>query len=88
MLTIQDCIQMSELTEEEIAAIAEHERLPALAAAELGNHLLNCSGGPRRITGMIEDGIIRARKRGSPVRAAKLELVLRQFRRKHASSQG
>jgi hypothetical protein len=29
-----------ELTEEEIAAIAEHEHLPMIVAAELGNYLI------------------------------------------------
>jgi len=28
MLTIEDCIGLSELTEEEILAIAEHEHIP------------------------------------------------------------
>ena len=34
MLTIQDCIELSELTEEEILAIAEHEHIPEMAAIE------------------------------------------------------
>jgi hypothetical protein len=86
MLTLEDCIQMSELTEEEIAAITEHERLPVLAAAELGNHLLHSTAGPRRIAYMIEDSVVAARSKGDAVRIAKLQRVLRQFRRKHASS--
>lgn len=86
MLTIEDCIQMSELTEEEIAAIAEHENLPALAATGLGHHLLYRPDGMRRIIGMIENSIGLAKKRGDAVRTAKLQSVLRQFRRRHADS--
>ena len=37
MLTIQDCIELSELSEDEILAIAEHEHIPEMAAVEMGN---------------------------------------------------
>ena len=37
MLTLQDCIELSELSEEEILAIAEHEHIPEMLAIELGN---------------------------------------------------
>ena len=37
MLTFEDCLSLSELTEEEILAIAEHEHIPELAALELGS---------------------------------------------------
>jgi hypothetical protein len=40
MLTIQDCIELSELTEEEILAIARHQHIPEMAALELGNYLI------------------------------------------------
>ena len=32
MLTLEDCIGLSELDEEEILAIAEHEHIPEMAA--------------------------------------------------------
>ena len=37
MLTIEDCIGLSGLTEDEIAAVAEHEHLPAMLALEMGS---------------------------------------------------
>jgi len=37
MLTLDDCIELSELTEEEILAIAEHEHVPEMVALERGN---------------------------------------------------
>lgn len=37
MLTIEDCIGLSELTEEEILVIAQHEPIPEMAGVELGN---------------------------------------------------
>ena len=33
MITLEDCIGMCGLTEEEVLAIAEHEHLPEVAAA-------------------------------------------------------
>ena len=37
MLTLQECIDLSGLEVEEIEAIARHERIPEIVAAELGN---------------------------------------------------
>ena len=34
MLTYEDCVELSDLTEEEIEAIAQHEHLPEMAALE------------------------------------------------------
>ena len=39
MLTIQDCIALCDLTEDEVEAIAEHEHIPEMLAAELGAYL-------------------------------------------------
>jgi hypothetical protein len=86
MLTMEDCVQMSDLSEEEIAAIAEHERLPALAATELGHYLLHSPDELRRITAMLEDSIGMALERRDGVHAEKLLRVLSQFRREHAGS--
>ena len=36
MLTWEDCLALCELTEDEIAAIAEHEHVTQMAAAEFG----------------------------------------------------
>src|SRR5262245_29909423 len=45
MLTIDDCIGLSELSEEEVLAIAEHEHIPQIAAIELGNSLIQTPDG-------------------------------------------
>jgi hypothetical protein len=41
MLTLEDCIVLSDLAVEEIDAIAEHEHLPETIAAELGCYLVH-----------------------------------------------
>jgi len=79
VLTYEDCIALSELTEEEIAAIAEHEHLPAIVAAELGNYLVHNAGGMPAIRRMILDDIEAARGRGDAQHALALKLVLKHF---------
>jgi S-ribosylhomocysteine lyase LuxS involved in autoinducer biosynthesis len=86
MLTIQDCIELSELTEEEILAIAEHEHIPAMAALELGNYLVHTPEGQRRIKAMIVDDIELARSERDFRRAATLKLCLRHYLDHHANA--
>lgn len=79
MLTLEDCIALSELTQEEIAAIAEHDHLPEIVATELGWLLVHTGAGCRCIAAMIDDDIAAAQLRGDRAHAARLKLVLRQF---------
>jgi hypothetical protein len=79
MLTLEDCIALSELTEEEIEAIAEHEHLPEIVAAELGCVLVRTAAGRRRIAAMIGDDIAVAQSHGNRLHAVKLKLALKHF---------
>ena len=79
MLTLQDCIALSDLTEEEIDAIAEHEHLPEVLAAELGNYLVHTAEGQRWIKKAIRDDIDAAKARGDVLHSAKLKMVLQHF---------
>jgi hypothetical protein len=79
MLTLEDCIAFSELTPEEIDAIAEHDHLPEIVAAELGWLLVHTGAGCRCIAAMIGDDIAAAQLHGEPAHAARLKLVLRHF---------
>ncbi len=40
MLSLQDCLDMCELSEDEVLAIAHHEHLPEITAAALGHCLV------------------------------------------------
>ncbi|MEQ8966217.1 MAG: hypothetical protein RID91_10355 [Azospirillaceae bacterium] len=79
MLTLEDCIALSTLTAEEIDAIAEHEHIPEIVAAELGAYLVTTASGERRIKRMIRDDIEHARAHGDFAHAARLKLVLKHF---------
>ena len=79
MLTFEDCLALSGLTEEEVDAIAQHEHLPELVALELGNYLLHQPDGVPRIQRMILDDIAEAEKLGHPDRALVLKATLKHF---------
>lgn len=87
MLSYEDCLALSELEEDEIDAIAEHENLPEMTALELGNYLVHSPEGVPMIKKMIIDDIEHARARGDLKHAAKLRLVLKHFVETHSEYQ-
>jgi hypothetical protein len=87
MLTLEDCLALCELTEDEVLAIAEHEHLTEMAALEFGNYLVHTPEGERRIKAMIVEDIDAARARDDVRHAALLKLVLEHFIDTHAAAQ-
>ena len=85
MLTLDDCIELSELTEEEILAIAEHDHLPEMVALELGNYLTHTASGEKRIKRMICDDMEEARAKGDTHRVSMLKMVMKHFVEHHHS---
>lgn len=83
MLTFEDCIGLCGLTEEEVRAIAEHERIPEIAAAELGHYLVSTPEGELCVRAMIRDDIAHAIAAGHRERELALKLVLRNFILQH-----
>jgi hypothetical protein len=83
MLRFEDCVAFCDLTEEEIDAIARHEGIPELPAAELGATLLRRPDGAARIRKMIQDDIAEAQRRRNFTRSVRLKLVLRHFMECH-----
>lgn len=79
MLCLEDCIALCGLTEEEVLAVAEHERIPEIAAAELANYLVRNADGELCLKSMIRDDILAAEARGSRDHALALKLLLRNY---------
>jgi len=79
MLTYEDCIGLSDLTEEEVEAIAEHENIPEIVAAELGSYLVHTDDGVPKIRRIILEDIQLAEKRGDAEHVITLKLVLKHF---------
>lgn len=83
MLCFEDCLALCDLTEDEVAAIAEHEHIPQMAAVELGNYLVHAPDGEMRIKAIIRDDIAAARARGDRAAELALRLVLCNFVHQH-----
>jgi len=79
MLSLEDCIALCGLTEEEVLAIAEHEHIPEIAAAELGHYLVRSADGELCIKAMIRDDIATAAAQGNRLRELTLKMVMRKF---------
>ena len=83
MLSYEDCVGLSDLDEEEIAAIAEHEHVPEIVAAEMGCWLVHDPKGEARIEHIIEDDIAMAKSHGHPQEARHWKEVVDHFAAQH-----
>jgi hypothetical protein len=79
MLTLEDCLGLCELSEEEVLAIAQHENIPEIAATEVANYLVRQPDGEIAIKAMIRDDLADAIARCDRLRALALKTVLRNF---------
>lgn len=83
MISIDDCIALCGLDRTLIAAIAEHEHIPEVAAAALANYLLHHDGGDLEIRKMITDDLQAALEAGRLQQASELFMALRVFVEEH-----
>jgi len=65
MITLEDCIGLCGLTEQEVLAIAEHEHLPEIAATALAQYLLSQDHGSEKVRDIIVDDIRQAQRDGN-----------------------
>jgi hypothetical protein len=79
IVTVQECVDMSELSNEAIRAIAEHEHIPEVVAAELGQELLKGAGGIAEIRRMLEKSLELAMQAGEQDKISDRKRVLRSF---------
>lgn len=81
MLSLQKCIDFSDLSEDEIEAIAEH--VPEIVAAGAGATLLQTTSGACLVKLYLLEHIEQARSRGQFEKAVLLEALYRRFNREH-----
>ncbi len=74
---------MCGLNHEEVLAIAEHEHIPEIAAAALGEYLLHGHHGAEVIRDMIIDDVRAAQARGDRPHVQCLLHCLHHFLREH-----
>ncbi|MBI2312766.1 MAG: hypothetical protein HYU77_09720 [Betaproteobacteria bacterium] len=83
MLTLQDCVDFSGLSPEEIQVIAEHEHVPEIVAAELGQTLLSRPRGLYTLRCFIQDNLAQAVAAGQREKELRLREVLARFNAAH-----
>ena len=84
MITLEDCLGLCGLTEEEVLAIAEHEHLPEIAATALAEYLLSLEHGSEKVRDMIVDDIRQAQlNSGDKEHVVTLLHVLHHFLKTH-----
>lgn len=70
MLCLEDCLDFSDLDNDELEAISEHEHIPLICAAEMGCELLKTPEGLQQLHTMVLDDIEHAIECGRPESAA------------------
>lgn len=83
MITAADVVDMTDLTADEVDAIAEHEGLPDVNAAALADYMLHEHHGPAHIQSMICDDIRQALHRDDLDHARALYATLKHFMMEH-----
>lgn len=86
MLTYEECLAMSDLTEGEINAIAEHEHLDPMIAMALGQYLITHDD-EVKIKKIIMDDIKHAHRIGNYAHERMLRSVLQHFIQTHPEHQ-
>lgn len=79
MINANDILDMTCLTREEIAAIAEHEHISDIEAAEMGDYMMHIHHGPQVVQTMICDDIREALHKGDIAHARALYKTLADF---------
>jgi hypothetical protein len=79
MLSYRDCLDMAAVTEDEGAAIAQHEHIPAIVALELGHNLLASEAGRKRLQEMIVSAVMAAQGHGRCATCERFSRTLGDF---------
>jgi hypothetical protein len=80
MLSLRDCIDLSGLSDDELAVIAEHENVPTIVAAEMGNELLGTAKGLYRLHSLFLDSLEQAARSGHLDKEKRIGRIYARFR--------
>ncbi|WP_415891735.1 hypothetical protein [Neptuniibacter sp. PT8_73] len=78
MLTYEECLELSDLTADEVDAIAEHEHMDPMIAMALGHYMITHDG-EQKIKRIIMDDIAKAQRDHNYGHAEMLQKVLNHF---------
>ena len=83
MISLRDCFEYLHLTADELDAIAEHEHVSPIIAAELAAYLVESPTGERMIKRMLLDDVLHAANCGNEPEVERLSKVLKHFVASH-----
>lgn len=83
MLSIRDCLDYCDLTDDEVSLIAEHQDITDVAAATMACGLVQTSAGTLLLTQYMEDLLEQAQMEGRADKAAIARDVLARFKTDH-----
>ncbi len=83
MLTIKDCMDYLDVSEEVVAEVAHHDHIPMICALEECSQLLQKTNGFRLIQSIILDNIVEAHEQNDTEREHSCMLTYAQFIIKH-----
>lgn len=79
MLSIRDCLDYCDLTDEDVAIIAEHHDIPDAAAAQIACGLVQTPEGTLMLTQFMCDLIEEAERRGDRANAHRFRTACARF---------
>jgi hypothetical protein len=83
MLSMRDCLDYCDLTDDEIELVAEHEDIPDAAAAQLVCGLVQTPEGVVLVTRYMQELIARANRSGDFDKAVRASAVCERFMADH-----
>ncbi|MBL8445616.1 MAG: hypothetical protein JNK52_16365 [Zoogloeaceae bacterium] len=83
MLSIRDCLDYCDLTDDEVELIAEHENIPDAAAAQLVCGLVQTPEGVLMLTQYMQQLIERAASKGDMDKVQRAQKVCARFMQDH-----
>lgn len=83
MLSIRDCLDYCDLSDDTVALLAEHEDIPDLAAAHIACGLVQTPEGVLLLTHVMQELMERAHQHGDVKKAARIHSVCERFKSSH-----
>jgi hypothetical protein len=83
MISLRDCIDYSDLTDDEIAVIAAHEHLPFVSAVQMACCLAQSKVGTHQLRCLLKDAVCNAEACGKTEDMELARRALRQFAHDH-----
>ena len=87
MLSLQDCLDLTDLSDAELSAIARHEKIPPIVALELGHRLIQTDAGVETLRQFIHDDIMSAQRQNRCRDCEQFSRTLADFNEKHPDGQ-